>query len=222
MDDKILTFPVNDARPLETPLRVLIVEDHRCIASALRRALEGCGGIGRVDVADSVAGAIGTVEAAEPDLILLDVILGEENGLTLLLKLPLGRPRCLCLTSFVDPDLVAQSLDYGAWGYLVKEEGLPALHEALMAVAAGHLAFSEEAAHLAMAARPDLFPSASAHHLTAPDCAASRGSAVIVSRKDRGGGRQGVGRGPWRGAGCAQWSVDETGRVRRAYAALHG
>ena len=58
--------------------RILIVDDDEIIRKLLRRVLERSGFV--VDEADSGEGAIECIEANEPDLILLDVVMDGIDG----------------------------------------------------------------------------------------------------------------------------------------------
>src|SRR6185437_11327283 len=69
----------------ELRVKILIVEDDPDISDLLKRVLESDGY--EVEMASDSAGALKSVAAGPPDLVLLDVVLGGEDGRDLLLKL---------------------------------------------------------------------------------------------------------------------------------------
>jgi DNA-binding NarL/FixJ family response regulator len=89
--------------------------------------------------AASAAEAIVQVEALQPDVVLLDVRLGDGNGFEVSRKIQTFEKdiRVLVLTSFADDDIIVQAISSGADGYLLKEVGRDALIEAVQKVASG-------------------------------------------------------------------------------------
>src|SRR6202167_2054934 len=69
----------------EVLVKILVVEDDPDISDLLRRVLESDGY--EVEMATDSAGALKAVAEGAPDLVLLDVVLGGEDGRDLLVKL---------------------------------------------------------------------------------------------------------------------------------------
>ena len=69
----------------EVQVKILIVEDDPDICDLLKRVLEADGY--EVETATDSAGALKAVADGAPDLVLLDVVLGGEDGRDLLVKL---------------------------------------------------------------------------------------------------------------------------------------
>ena len=67
-------------------MRILVVEDEKRIQDFLSRGLESAGYA--VDVAGNGATAVDLVHGAEYDLIILDLMLPDMDGLTVLQKIP--------------------------------------------------------------------------------------------------------------------------------------
>jgi two-component system, NarL family, response regulator LiaR len=93
-----------------------------------------------------IVGAVGTsaealhlVNEQAPDVVLMDVSLGEESGLELTRRLKLIRPslRILVVTAHTDDNIVADMLRAGADGYVLKDMAIEELAQAIRAVAAG-------------------------------------------------------------------------------------
>ncbi|MCX6637650.1 MAG: response regulator transcription factor [Acidobacteria bacterium] len=101
-------------------MRILVVEDEKRIADFLGRGLESAGYA--VDLAGDGATAMDLVHAADYDVIVLDLMLPDTDGLTLLEKIR-GRkpsPPVLILSARGGLDDRVKGLESGADDYLVK------------------------------------------------------------------------------------------------------
>jgi response regulator NasT len=100
--------------------QVLIVEDNSFIALGLRGDLEQLGHE-VVGMAADAAEARELFRAREPNLLLMDVRLGKDDGIELTRQLFAERPCPVVIVSaFSDAELVARATDVGVFGYLVK------------------------------------------------------------------------------------------------------
>lgn len=145
-----------------SPLRVMVVDDHPLVRSAVARAING-------DVMTVVAEASTAEEAltvalqVAPDILLLDIALPGMSGIELLRELAPRLPatRIVMLTvSSADRD-VADAMRYGASGYLTKDLSPEALARALRATQTGELVIPRRlaarlVARLARRAVPEL------------------------------------------------------------------
>lgn len=103
------------------PPHILIVEDSALVIGALRLLLEGTGH--RVSDASTVADAARVALSDPPDVVLLDLTLGREDGLALLASVRGGagpRPVIVALTGHDDPETRARCLAAGCHDVLVK------------------------------------------------------------------------------------------------------
>jgi putative two-component system response regulator len=99
---------------------VLVVDDDELVRGVLARIAAAAGF--SCDEAGSVAEARARLEAAEPQLVLLDVHLPGESGLTLAREIA-GRhagPAVIMVSGADDPEVARIALDTGAYGYLTK------------------------------------------------------------------------------------------------------
>ena len=100
-------------------MRVLVVEDEKKVAAAVRRGLEAEGFA--VDVAHDGPSAVERAEGAEPDLVVLDVMLPGFDGLEVCRRLHARRPvPVLMLTARDDETDVLVGLGVGADDYMTK------------------------------------------------------------------------------------------------------
>ena len=116
------------------PIRVMIVDDHSVLRSGLRLLLESDPAIIVVAEAANICGALQSVEETKPDIVTLDLTLGNEDGLTLISRLrdACSKARVLVLTMHDDRAFARRAIASGASGYLVKSvvdvELLAAIH----------------------------------------------------------------------------------------------
>ncbi|HLQ61450.1 MAG TPA: response regulator transcription factor [Candidatus Acidoferrales bacterium] len=117
--------------------RLLVVEDHAVVREGLRLLLERQPGLTVAGQAASLREALQS--PAEPDVILADLILGDERGPAVVQALHAGFPGAaiLVLTMVDSPADVEGSLAAGARGYLLKEAAAEQLVDAVRRVARG-------------------------------------------------------------------------------------
>jgi DNA-binding response OmpR family regulator len=103
-------------------LRVLVVDDEPLIRWALSEALEDLGFA--VRVAPDGQSALGALSdgSARPDVVLLDYMLPDSNGLSLFERVRDLMPprRVILMTAFGSPDVVDKTLELGAYRVVMK------------------------------------------------------------------------------------------------------
>ena len=123
-----------------SPLRVMIVDDHPLVRSAVARAISG-DDMTVVAEASTAEEALALAPRIAPDILLLDIALPGMSGVELVRELAPRLPatRIVMLTvSSADRD-VAEAMRYGAAGYLTKDVSPEALARALRATQTGEL-----------------------------------------------------------------------------------
>jgi two-component system, NarL family, response regulator LiaR len=131
-------------------IRVLVADDHAVVRQGLRTFLELQEDIEVVaDVADGRQ-ALAAVAEHDPDVVLMDLVLPEVDGVEAIRRIVSERPRIrvIALTSFLDDDKVFSAVRAGAAGYLLKDVEPSELVKAIRTVNAG-----EALLHPAVAAR---------------------------------------------------------------------
>jgi two-component system response regulator DevR len=105
------------------PIHVLLVDDHEVVRRGLRELLNDEPDIEVVAEASSVDEALAVAMHVEPDVAVVDVRLGDGDGVTLCRELRArpNPPRCLMLTAFDDEEAMVGAIMAGAAGYLLKQ-----------------------------------------------------------------------------------------------------
>jgi len=129
------------ATSLCQPIRVVIVDDHGVVRAGLRMLIESRPGLTVVGEAGNGSEALAVVAHTQPDIIVLDLDLGGENGLDHFpeLRAAASAARVLVLTGVRDPELHRQAVRLGAMGLVLKEKAADMLLQAIEKVHAGEV-----------------------------------------------------------------------------------
>jgi len=108
---------------VDSPVRVLIVDDHAVVRSGIRLLLDQEADIEPVGEAGSGREAIFQSRSLKPDVILMDVVMPDGNGLEVIPTLLHEQPetKVLVLSMQDDPRYVREAFNAGAQGYVLKE-----------------------------------------------------------------------------------------------------
>ncbi len=123
-----------------SPLRVMIVDDHPLVRSAVARAISG-DDMTVVAEASTAEEALALAPRIAPDILLVDIALPGMSGVELVRELAPRLPATtivMLTVSSADRD-VAEAMRYGAAGYLTKDVSPEALARALRATQTGEL-----------------------------------------------------------------------------------
>jgi two-component system, NarL family, response regulator LiaR len=128
-------------------IRVLVVDDHTIVRKGIRALLAEIDDIELVGEAGDGQEAIAQVEALQPDVVLMDLVMPEMDGAaaTRAIKACCPEIRVVALTSFREEELVQGALRAGAIGYLLKNVSADKLAEAIRAACAGRPTLAPEA-----------------------------------------------------------------------------
>jgi DNA-binding NarL/FixJ family response regulator len=124
--------------PADTPLRLVLIEDHQALREGLELLLDR-EGLSVVGTAGTAAAGRELVERLNPDVALVDIRLGEDSGIKLTAELVDADPdrRIVLYTGSADVDLLISGLDSGARGYALKDGTPTELKTAVRTVAEG-------------------------------------------------------------------------------------
>src|ERR1035438_125477 len=125
-------------------IAVLLVDDHAVVRQGLRALIGAEGDMVVVGEAENGRQAVAQTKKLLPDVVVMDVAMPGMNGLeaTRQIVRNVASAKVLVLTSYGDEDYVAQLLEAGAIGYLVKQTAAADLLRAIREVRGGNKFFS--------------------------------------------------------------------------------
>jgi DNA-binding NarL/FixJ family response regulator len=134
--------------PAGGAIRVFLVDDHAVVRQGLRAFLRLQGDIDVVGEASGGDGAVESIAAMDPDVVLMDLVMPAGDGVSAIRRLRELAPRIrvLVLSSYVDDAQVFAAVDAGAAGYMLKDIEPEALADAIREVHRGRPALHPEAA----------------------------------------------------------------------------
>ncbi|WP_460061901.1 response regulator [Streptomyces sp. YKOK-I1] len=131
---------------MNTPVRLLLCDDHAVVRAGLRALLSSAEGIEVVGEAGGGEEALALAARLKPDVVLMDLQLGPgTDGVTAIRRLTAegsSGPRVLVLTMFDTDADITRAIEAGATGYLLKAERPEELFTAIHRAAAGRTALS--------------------------------------------------------------------------------
>ncbi len=130
------------------PWRLLLVDDHALFREGLMSLLSYQDDFAVVGEAEDAESALDQARALEPDIVLMDIELPGEDGVsaTRRLKLALPAVTVVMLTVHDDSQTLFEAIKAGAQGYLVKNVRSRELLEQLRGLARGEAAISRRMA----------------------------------------------------------------------------
>ncbi|MGI5169311.1 response regulator transcription factor [Spirillospora sp. CA-253888] len=124
---------------MDSPIRVLIVDDDALVRAGLTMILAGAEDLEVVaDVADG-AEVVAAVNEHRPDVVLMDIRMPRVDGLAATERLRARRepPEIIILTTFDSDEHILRAMRAGAGGFLLKHTPPPEIIRAIRQVAAG-------------------------------------------------------------------------------------
>lgn len=126
-------------------MRLLIVDDHELVRNGLRAMVAGTEivVVGEAATSDE---AVALALETNPDLVLLDVRLADGDGLSVLSRLKVERPKLpvLVFSNYDNPTFVARAVALQAAGYVLKGAPRATLLEAMRKVVGGENAWTRD------------------------------------------------------------------------------
>jgi two-component system, NarL family, response regulator LiaR len=128
-------------------IRVVAVDDHDLLRSGLRLVIDTVSDIELVGEASSGREAVTLCAQVHPDVVLMDLIMSDIDGVTAIKQIRDVNPniKIIALTSFVEDALVLAALNAGAVSYVVKNISVDELTSAIRKAYMGESTLSSEA-----------------------------------------------------------------------------
>ena len=158
----------------DSPIRVLVVDDHLIVREGLSLILETADGIDLAGEAADGAEAVRQCHDLHPDVVLMDLRMPGMDGLTAigLLRQQMPEVAIIILTTYDEDDLMVRGLRAGARGFLLKDTDRATLLDAIRAAARGQTLLS-----------PDVMQRVLAHSTAATPAVAAGGPLDLTDRE---------------------------------------
>ena len=126
---------------IKEPIRILLIDDHVIVRSGLRMLIENHKGMVVVGEAGTRIDALAIAAREKPQVILLDLDMGNESGLDFLRELLdiAAGARVVMLTGVRDPEAHRRAVHLGAMGLVLKDKAAEVLIKAIEKVHAGEV-----------------------------------------------------------------------------------
>ena len=104
------------------PIRLLLADDHTLVRQGLRQLCEGLGGFTVVGEAENGAQAVALAQALHPDVILMDIVMPDVDGVEAIRQIMSETPgaRMIVLTMYRQEHYMLNAIRAGARGFLLK------------------------------------------------------------------------------------------------------
>ena len=112
------------SRVTDSPtIRVLIVDDHSVVRMGLRMFFDHLSDIEVVGEATDGSEGVAMARRLEPDVVLMDLLMPNMDGVTAIGRIKAERPETeiVTMTSFIEEEQVTAALEAGASGYVLKD-----------------------------------------------------------------------------------------------------
>lgn len=126
-------------------MNIVIADDDKLVCQALKTILESDKEIQVPVIGNSADEAVELYKKYKPDIILMDIRMGEKNGIDAGKRIVVENPdaRILFLTTFADNEYIIEALKLGAKGYLLKQN-FESIIPSVKAVYSGQNVYGEE------------------------------------------------------------------------------
>ncbi|MFI6871536.1 response regulator [Nocardia sp. NPDC050406] len=154
---------------MNSPIRVLVCDDHAVVRAGLLALLDSAADVEVVAEAGTGAEAVALTERHHPDVVLMDLQLGSGidgvEATRRITAVPGNTSHVLVLTTYDTDADIARAIEAGATGYLLKAERPEELFAAIRAAAQGRPALSPPVAQRVMARMRNPGPALTAREL---------------------------------------------------------
>jgi len=127
------------------PIRVFVVDDHPLVREGLANLIGQRPELAVCGEAEDAQGALRGIEAARPDVAIVDISLKDVSGVELIKQLKVHHPEVavIALSMHDEQHYAERAIRAGARGYVMKRESSSKIIDAIHRVSQGKLAISD-------------------------------------------------------------------------------
>lgn len=141
-------------------IRLMLVDDHKLFRCGIKSLFEKSNNVCVVAEASSGKEGISKILAQSPDVVLLDLELGDINGLDLIDKVSKEKPnvKFAILTSHVNEHVINKAMKMGIYGYILKDINSELLDMIVTSVSKGSMWIDKKVVQILRELNPNVIP----------------------------------------------------------------
>ena len=127
-------------------IKILVADDHKVFRDGIISILDDIEDINVIAEAGDGREVMESLKTNQPDVILMDITMGDTNGIdtTKLVKASYPDIKVLALSMHSESGYIVKMLEVGASGYLLKDAGKEEMESAIRVVAKGNTYYSQQ------------------------------------------------------------------------------
>lgn len=157
MQNSILKNKDYDA---QQKIRLMIVDDHKLFRCGIKSMFENSKNIYVIAEASSGKEGINKIIAQNPDVVLLDLELGDISGLDLIEKVKTQKPdiKFVILTSHINEHVINKAMKMGIYGYVLKDINSEFLDIIVKSASSGAMWIDKKVVQILRELNPNVIP----------------------------------------------------------------
>ena len=146
---------------INNKIRLILVDDHKLFRCGIKSMFDNSTDICVVAEASCGKDGIGKIMAQNPDVVLLDLELGDMNGLDLIEKVIDSKPdvKFIILTSHINEHVINKAMKLGIYAYILKDVNSEFLDLIVKSVSKGAMWIDRRAVQILREQNPNVIPS---------------------------------------------------------------
>lgn len=141
-------------------VRLILVDDHKLFRCGIKSLFENSKNVCVVAEASNGKDGIAKIIAQNPDVVLLDLELGDINGLDLIEKVMTQKPnvKFIILTSHINEHVINKAMKMGIYGYILKDINSEFLDMIVKSVSSGAMWIDKKVVQILRELNPNVVP----------------------------------------------------------------
>ena len=144
----------------EQMVRLILVDDHKLFRCGIKTLFENSSNVCVIAEASSGKEGVNKIIAQNPDVVLLDLELGDINGLELIEKVLTQKPnvKFVILTSHINEHVINKAMKMGIYGYILKDVNAELLDMIVKSVSSGAMWIDKKVVQILRELNPNVVP----------------------------------------------------------------
>ena len=141
-------------------VRLILIDDHKLFRCGIKSLFENSKNICVVAEASNGKDGIAKIIAQNPDVVLLDLELGDINGLDLIEKISNQKPnvKFVILTSHINEHVINKAMKMGIYGYILKDINAELLEMIINSISNGAMWIDKKVVQILRELNPNVIP----------------------------------------------------------------